>query len=299
MTGESLSVLKAIGTDRRQGAAAIAADLITWGEKWGSAGAGAPGAAITSLTTLARAQSALAPVLRIANDFLIELERRDGADAATCRRAIAQSAEGWRRRLAAARDALSLHLRRALESVSTIYTYSASSSVQRALEDHAAAGQWFRVVCSEGRPGGEGTAMAAYLARRGIPVRLGTDVWLWGALEEQEGALVLGADALMPVRWINKLGTGDLAERARAKGLPVLVAADTSKWLPPALAALPRAYEREPTEILRRRPAALEAVNPGFEEIPYAALDLLITERGPTRARDLHTGEVPVARALR
>ncbi|HUP00678.1 MAG TPA: hypothetical protein VM737_04050 [Gemmatimonadota bacterium] len=291
-------ILAEIAADRRRGAAEIAEKLLAWGDGWVGGGGETPDVARTALAAVARSQAALAPVLRVANDFLVELERREGTDEVAARRGVAVLAERWRRRLAAAAEALGLHLRRALEGVSTVYTYSASSTVRRALEAHYTAGHWFRVLVSEGRPGGEGARMAAALAEKGVPVRLGVDVWLLGAIED-EGAFLVGADALLPTRWVNKLGTAPLAARARDRGVAVVVAADTSKWLPPALAALPRVYDRDPAEIVYRPPPSLEAVNPYFEEIPYAALDRLITERGITRPQDLRVGDVPVARALR
>lgn len=297
-TGSGLEVLSVIAADRRRGAAEIADKLIRWGAAWGEGTKGAPAEAAALLVDVTRSQAALAPVLRIANDFLVELERREGADEGASRRAVAGVAERWAQRLTAACEAVSLHLRRALEGVATIFTYSASSTVRRALEAHYTSGHWFQVVLSEARPGGEGARLAAALAEKGVPVRLGTDIWLWGALEE-DGAFVVGADALLPNRWVNKLGTVALVGRARERGIPVVVAADTSKWLPPALAALPRVYDRDPAEIVYRPPPSLEAVNPYFEEIPYAALDRLITERGVTRPRDLRIGDVPVALALR
>lgn len=298
----SAAALDALAGDRRRGAAEIATGLLDWGEAWGEDetgdGAGSDEAA-AALARLARSQAVLAPVLRIANDFLLELERREGADTDAARRAVARSAGAWRGRLAAAKEALALHVRRAVGGASTIYTYSASSTVRNAIEAHYSAGNWFRLVVSEARPGNEGAALARRLAERGVPVRLGTDVWLWSALEEGEGVLVVGADALMSARWVNKIGTAALAERARAVGVEVVVAADTSKWLPPALAALPRTYERDPGEIALRPPASLEVTNPCFEEIEYEKIDHLVTERGPTRPRDLRSGEIPVAGLLR
>jgi translation initiation factor 2B subunit (eIF-2B alpha/beta/delta family) len=206
-------------------------------------------------------------------------------------------AAAWEERLRAAAETLAVHARRSLLGASIVHTYSASSTVRSALLAHAETGAWFQVVLSESRPGGEGARLAVALAERGIPVRLGVDAWLWGALEE-EGLLLFGADALLPTAWVNKVGTVALAERARSKGVPVVVCADTSKWLPPALAALPRVYDRDPGEIVFRAPAALEAVNVYFEDVPYTALDKLVTERGVTRPQDLRMGDVPVARSL-
>lgn len=294
-----LRALAALAADRRRGAAEVAERLIDWADAWGAGDApGRPDATVEGLARLARSQAALAPVLRIANDLLVELERREGGDEAAIRRGVASVAGRWRARLSAAGEALTLHLQRAFEGMTAIYTYSASSTVARAIEAHCAAGHWFQVVISESRPGNEGARLAAQLAERGVRVRLGTDVWLWSAIEEP-GALVVGADALLPAGWVNKLGTAALAERARTRGVGVVAAADTSKWLPPALAALPRVYERDPAEIVFEPPPALEAVNTYFEEIPYSALSRLITERGVTRPQDLRVGEVPVAQALR
>lgn len=290
--------LAAVGDDLEGGATEVARTLIAWGEAWS---AGAPGTArevAVGLERVARRQAALAPVLRIANDMLVEIELRDPGDEAALRTGVGRAAGRWRERLEAASGALRLHLRRALAGVSTIYTYSASSTVQGAIEDHFAAGAWFRVFVSESRPGNEGARLARALAARGVPVTLGTDAWLPGAMEE-EGLLVVGADSLLPTVWVNKIGTRALAARARALGVAVACAADTSKFLPPALAALPRSYERDPIEILADPPPSLAIANPYFEEIEWEALDVLVTERGPTRPRDLRAGDIPVARILR
>ncbi|HEY7473200.1 MAG TPA: hypothetical protein VIE68_12725 [Gemmatimonadota bacterium] len=290
--------LEAVAGDLSGGASEVAGSLLRWGESWSS---GAPGTArevLVGLERVARRQAALAPVLRIANDLLIEIERRDPDDEDSLRAAVGKTAVQWRERLDSARDAIGLHLRRAMGSAPAVYTYSASSTVQRAIEDHFAAGAWFRVVVSESRPGNEGTRLAAALAARGIPVRLGTDAWLWSAIEE-EGLLLFGADALLPTGWVNKVGTRALAARARDSGVQIACGADTSKFLPPALAALPRSYERDPRQLVPDPPTSLEVVNPYFEEVGWEALDALVTERGPTRPRDLRSGEIPVAVALR
>jgi translation initiation factor 2B subunit (eIF-2B alpha/beta/delta family) len=290
--------LEAIAADVSGGASEVARALLAWGESWS---AGAPGTgreAIVGLERLARRQAALAPVLRIANDMLVEFDRLGPDDEAALRGAAGKLCGRWRERLDESQQTLRLHLRRALGSAPAIYTYSASSTVQGAIEDHFAGGAWFRVVVSESRPGCEGTRLAAALAGRGIPVALGTDAWLWGAIED-EGLLVVGADTLLPTGWVNKRGSRVLALRARERGVAVVCAADTGKFLPPALAALPRSYERDPVEILADPPSSMTIANPYFEEIEWEALDVLVTERGPTRPRDLRSGDIPVARALR
>lgn len=290
--------LDAIAGDVSGGASEVARALLAWGESWSAGAPGTAREATVGLDRLARRQAALAPVLRIANDMLVEFDRFDAGDEAALRGAVGKIARRWRARLDEAQGTLRLHLRRALGSAPAIYTYSASSTVQAAIEDHFAGGAWFRVVVSESRPGCEGSRLAAALAGRGIPVALGTDAWLWGAIED-EGLLVLGADTLLPTGWVNKRGSRALALRARERGVAVVCAADTGQFLPPALAALPRSYERDPVEILADPPPSLAIANPYFEEIGWEALDVLVTERGPTRPRDLRSGDIPVARTLR
>ena len=290
--------LEAIAGDVSNGASEVARALVAWGESWSLGAPGTAREAIVALERVARRQAALAPVLRIANDMLVEFDRFEPDDEDALRGAVGRTAARWHARLDDAQGTLRLHLRRALASAPAIYTYSASSTVQGAIEDHFAGGAWFRVVVSESRPGCEGTRLAAALAARGIPVSLGTDAWLWGAIEE-EGLLVLGADTLLPTAWVNKRGSRALALRAKERGVAVLCAADTGKFLPPALAALPRSYERDPVEILADPSPSLTIANPYFEEIEWEALDLLVTERGPTRPRDLRSGDIPVARLLR
>ncbi|MGH7558206.1 MAG: hypothetical protein ACREMD_10615 [Gemmatimonadota bacterium] len=289
--------LAALADDRRRGAAEIAGRLLEWADRWSDGEPGSLDEVAVGLTGLARSQAALAPVLRVANDLLVELERREGGDERSIRRGFGAVADRWRERLTAASETLVVHAIRSLQGVRTVYTYSASSTVRSALLTYMDAGGWFQVVLSEARPGGEGARLAMELAERGIPVRLGVDGWLWGALEE-EGLFMVGADALLPTAWVNKVGTAALAARARSVGIPVIACADTSKWLPPTLAALPRVYERDPAEIVFRPPPSLEAVNVYFEDLPYTALDKLVTERGVTRPQDLRTSEVEVARAL-
>ena len=290
--------LEAIAGDVSGGASEVARALLDWGESWSTGTPGTAREAIVGLERLARRQAALAPVLRIANDMLVEFDRFEPEDEGALRAAAGRTAARWRGRLDEAQVTLRLHLRRALGPAPAVYTYSASSTVQGAIEDHFADGAWFRVVVSESRPGCEGARLAAALAARGIPVELGTDAWLWGAIED-EGLLVLGADTLLPGGWVNKRGSRSLALRAKEQGVAVVCAADTGKFLPPALAALPRSYERDPAEILADPPPSLTIANPYFEEIGWEALDVLVTERGPTRPRDLRAGDIPVARTLR
>ena len=60
--------------------------------------------ALVGLERTARRQAALAPVLRIANDMLVELERFDPEDEVALRAAIGRAAARWRARLEPSHD---------------------------------------------------------------------------------------------------------------------------------------------------------------------------------------------------
>ena len=65
--------LESVSEDVSGGALDVARSLLAWGEAWSS---GAPGTAreiLVGLERVARRQAALAPVLRIANDLLVEI----------------------------------------------------------------------------------------------------------------------------------------------------------------------------------------------------------------------------------
>ena len=62
--------LPAIAADRSGGAAEVAEALLAWAEGWAAGSPEAPDEVIQDLVRLARGQAALAPVLRIANDYL-------------------------------------------------------------------------------------------------------------------------------------------------------------------------------------------------------------------------------------
>ena len=46
--------------------------------------------------------------------------------------------------------------------------------------------------------------------------------------------MLVGADAIGPEAFVNKVGTRVLAEAAQRAGTPFLVVAESYKWLPPA-----------------------------------------------------------------
>jgi len=141
------------------------------------------------------------------------------------------------------------------------------------------------VACAEGRPRFEGRRMAAALASTGATVEFYTDAAVSLALRDST-AVLLGADAITPDWFLNKVGTLSLATAASRNGVPVFVIATRDKFLPPAFfAGLPVA-DGDAREVWPEAPEGVLVRNPYFERV---ALDLaagVVTDAG-TLATDM------------
>lgn len=285
MTPEA--ILRRVAADRRSGAAALARRAARAVVAWAAAPDSRRRPALRRLTQLIlNAQPAMAPLLRLANVLWLVAEAGGGPAE------IAEAARAFARRLAAgtaavAAAALPLVPRRGL-----VVTLSRSGAVLTALERAAAAGRRFAVLCSEGRPGGEGLLLARALRRRGLAVRVVPDAALPGLVAPAQAVLV-GADAVLPGAVVNKIGTFPLALAADRARVPFYVLAESAKFLPPALA--PR-YAAPPA-----RPRAVAVEGRIFEATPLGWVTGLVTEEGIVRPGRLagRLARVPVAQAFR
>ena len=249
--------------------------------------------------SILHAQPFMAPLIRLANDLLLagESDRPSKALNDTVRRfdqllrrAPARIARGFIR-----------SLRR--HSPRAVATYSYSSTVIRCLTQGRA--RLAGVLCSESRPGYEGRAIARALARAEIPVLFLTDAGLSARIEEA-WIFVMGADAVLSGGFINKVGTRMLASRALEAGRHVWVLADTTKFVPEAIAStLVRPWLRigKPgprAEIWRRPPAGVFLLNTYFERTPYSPAIRVLSERGwmTRQAVGKELEEIPVSARL-
>ena len=253
------SRLAALGRDRRSGAAQIAlrarAVLVS------ALRAGVPPERLAEAgVQLLSGQPAMAPLYRAVNDACLgKLELRGEA----------------RRSPIPLRAVLPARHARVL-------TYSASATVQRSLV--AARAAVAEVICSEGRPGGEGVRLARALGRAGLPVRLLTDAALFGRVGEVDLILV-GADALTSSGVVNKVGTSTLATLARHCRRPFYVIAGTDKILPARFA--PFFGLSRPGSPLAGTARGARAENPMFDLTPYELVRAIVTERGRLSRKEL------------
>jgi translation initiation factor 2B subunit (eIF-2B alpha/beta/delta family) len=164
------------------------------------------------------------------------------------------------------------------EETPRFVTLSYSASVRHALSA-AATGRRLQVVCGESRPRYEGRRLATELARSGLAVAIATDGALAG-LAGDATAVVVGADAVGPDDFLNKVGTRSLASAAAGSGTPVIVVASRDKFVPPSLAPLIRAADGPADEVWPERPVGISSLNPVFERTPLHLATLIVCEAG-------------------
>jgi translation initiation factor 2B subunit (eIF-2B alpha/beta/delta family) len=178
----------------------------------------------------------------------------------------------------------------------TVMTCSLSSTVRDAVLAAAAAGTRLNAIVCESRPLFEGMALGNAWTEGGVSVEVITDAQ--AAIFVQRADLVLvGADALEAAGVVNKAGTHLLALAAAEAGVPVVVAADTSKLSAGSVEEIahPGCGGELQGEPVREEKAAREVsdawpppgLRPGaavrnvyFERTPYDLVQRLITEEG-------------------
>ena len=275
MDGSLRRVLNWIAHDRTSGAAELARRGVRALEAWLRRRSKPTEAELLEIArTLLDAQPAMAPLVRLANEVALAAEREDRGSA------VAQAVGKFRHLLESAPARISRQFQRALRRRPRwqLATYSYSSTVVHALR--RARSRVDCVYCSEGRPGYEGRATAEKLAEAGIRVFFLTDAALWSRIGEAR-AFVSGADAILAEGIVNKIGTQPLIAQALEAGRHVWVLADTTKFLPEALArAFRRAREAAPGEIWRKPAKGVRVLNPYFECAEISTGVRVLTERG-------------------
>jgi len=169
----------------------------------------------------------------------------------------------------------------------TIVTWSYSGTVAAVIA-HVAASRQLTVICAEGRPRLEGRRLASTLAQSGVRVIVTTDAAATSSLERASAVLV-GADAVLADRWINKVGTRALAAAAAGIGCPLLVLATRDKALPSVLADRLELPTGDPAEVWDDPPPGIAIASPIFESIPGELATWFATDVGLLTPSDLPT----------
>lgn len=162
-----------------------------------------------------------------------------------------------------------------LAGLNRIATYSRSSLVESALIRSSEKNPGLKIFLSESRPGGEGITLAHNLSSSGIKTTLCVDAALPKLMENCE-ALVIGADAVMPGRFSNKIGTGSMCFAARRIGIPIYILAPRSKFLAGNLEQFYRIDDLPGGDILGRKLENINVCNRLFEWLDIAPSDVFI-----------------------
>ena len=205
----------------------------------------------------------------------------------------------------------------------TVLTLSRSGTVRSGLVALREAGWNPIVMVGEGRPGNEGRDFARELrtwklrtrelaAREprdvedhlGVDARLVTDAVVValaagsspgtvGSPDPERTVVLVGADAVGPESFLNKVGTRALAAAARERALPVLVPADAAKLVPEELFEMLELPEAPAEEL--EPPAGVPALSFYFETVPLELVSGVVSEdgvAGPEEVRRAAAGPV-------
>ncbi|MDT8340721.1 MAG: hypothetical protein RQ751_04345 [Longimicrobiales bacterium] len=240
------------------------------------------------------AQPAMAPLVELLTLALDAIRDPDPPDEA--RRAVASAAEGFRTLLEERAERLAHRLAHEIPGSGTVLTHSSSSSVRSGLLEARERG--ISVTCLEGRPMNEGHGLARTLAHAGIPVVLAVDAAAESLVKEAD-VVLLGADSVGDAGVVNKIGSLAVARAAADAGVPVLVAADRSKWLPPGFPQDVR--DDRAAEEVWRGARGVRVWNRYFEILPYDLVHRIVTDVGvltPAQMTDRRNalGVAPVLR---
>lgn len=157
-----------------------------------------------------------------------------------------------------------------VEKSRTVVTISRSSAVAGVLEGAWRRGWEGSVVVLDGTASGRGADQARRLAISG-PAVSKPDTDGPESLDRHSVVVLVGADAVGRVRFINSAGTGDLLEAARSAGVETVIVADSGKDV----------TEDDVDDIVRRSPLHRDAGGeawPIFEVVPLDLVTARVTE---------------------
>lgn len=226
---------------------------------------------------LAGAQPAMAPFVHLANAALRAAE--DADDLAAARRDVPLAIEAFAVAAAAERVAAARAAAGIVGDGDVVLAYSRSSTVETALLNAAAEGRRFTVLCPEARPAMEGRVLAARLAKARIPVTAIVDAAAFSLIPTVDSVLV-GADALVPVGLINKIGTSAMALVAHAAEVPVYCIAGSTKMLPSAALIDPHREGERLADEWEDCPAGVRILDRYYDLTRLDAIEGFVTEEG-------------------
>jgi methylthioribose-1-phosphate isomerase len=112
-----------------------------------------------------------------------------------------------------------------------------------------------------------------------VQVDFYTDAGVGAALDHTD-AVLLGADAVAPRWFLNKVGSAALAAAASSRGTPVYLVAGRDKFVPPQLEAALTIEMHPADEVWDTPPPGVVVRNAYFERVPLDLVTALVTDAG-------------------
>lgn len=176
-------------------------------------------------------------------------------------------------------DKINQQVIKLIKKDSVIFTHCHSTNVVKALIYAKNKGKKFEVYNTETRPLYQGRQTAKELKNAKIKVTQFIDSAISIALEagknkKKTSFILLGADALLKDKIINKVGSGIIAQLAKDYKIPLYIVADSWK------------YSNKPVKIEERNfkeiwgTKKIHIRNPAFEAVPAKQITKIITELG-------------------
>lgn len=156
-----------------------------------------------------------------------------------------------------------------------VYTHCHSTNVINALVYAKRKGKKFEVYNTETRPLFQGRKTAKELSKAGIKVTTFVDSAFLEAIKKSD-LILIGADAILKLGIINKVGSGALAELSFDHNKPLYVVADSWKFSPRNV----KIEERDFSEVWKNAPREIKVRNPAFEKVDKKYVKGIISEHG-------------------
>jgi translation initiation factor 2B subunit (eIF-2B alpha/beta/delta family) len=238
----------------------------------------------TNIEALLRAAPAYAPPLNVIHQMRSSLARaqRCGHPLAVFRAAVAEAELSYHQWADRANADIAEVVSNVIADSATVFTFTLSETVLRALRLAHQRRLRFKVVLTESRPNADGCLTARALAEEGVDVEIGIDGGV-GELIPYCDIMLVGAEALLSDgSAICKVGTYPSALVAKRTGVPVYVLADSYKVYPASPSASAPALDSVSRSDVLGVAAGGRASVCGhlFDRTPPELIAAVISERG-------------------
>lgn len=224
------------------------------------------------------AQPSMAPLRHLFRSLLVHLEETPAGTGLTGR--ASRFLESYRERLREMKFRVARHAAFLIKSKKTIMTHSFSSMVIESFRQAKLEHGDFEVIVTESRPVLEGRLASMQLSQFGIPVRIIVDAAAVSHVEQCD-LILLGADRLTDIDFINKIGSLSIVMAARTADVPRYVLTGSDKYLSEADEPVTLTGSSG-DEVWDAAPSGIVIENPYFERIPLRLVTGIISESGVT-----------------